>query len=1084
MDGLIYDEEQLPEIEVEELLTLHEMVQHQPSFVAFTPSELHVLIQQLTGITNNPRKADVFYKLHSAQIAQSHGEIDFVFKDIVCTVDAKRMQYEEEDHSVYTEQIQRAKNAPNYTLQQHALHKLGIPFRPSETSSDDHPELSEVQARIVLEDGSQSVLLPLDPVRLRLLGAQWQNNTRTCTDYVMDDDHIPTKRPPVVEWNQHQHKLSDLGVWIHQYVRPKLSSVMEDIPENASLHDMQRILARFGYLWNCLTQEETQHVKEHTAKMGDSTTEEPSQTQHRNIASHRFIKKHNDFFEVLHSLEQLIHSRLSEDAKQRLEDVYGAWMQSIPPLAPNIALPDPYELALQISEGSVHLDETVEQLRQWYQRWDLDITSRFMDKLRNTTLETVDLLKYAEKLEATSKARGETRHRPFLSIHSEIQEIKAGSDTLFYDGQNTLSALGFVFDELAEPQGQPLADSEPEDDEIPTIPSDTLDPQESLPFMFQEDTQWSDGTKEVATFVWHVLQRVKNASGLPCSGGEAHMKLLLSRLPRLSRLESLKQLVPSLSLDALTALITNDVKTALARVDDMSSDDSTKSALAQHIPRIYKEWNDACNDATILVLTSWWLELIASSLQGTLDFSISNAMGRFLPLWSPFGPPVEDIRRVRTGILPYMCAVTESMFPQFAYDVLQERMMDKAAHDFQDGLNQLHTMWKDLQTSQRVLDKAKLAKMSLMDAIVAMKAKQKVNVIPAYVQALLYLPGVLPAKRQVSKAHRWVQGCCAAPLGQSFEADVDWKDTWRDLHMIKQGLSRKRWSQEPRPPLRMHSVQVPSDAHQSSPPSKKSHVCSAMVQASTPNEPSKESQHTLLAKETWIPKQHMDMLLTRPMDVEAWAKTLLSRIYGKNKMTGMMQASHAIRTVSLFLTWISRITSDVLVKMNMLDPIHKIIVPMRNMLRTLANDGGTTHIFTYCFVLVCCLPSSIHGTVVEDPVGVTIQQLNAIRDMVYMISMEYVKNGVALTQEEIQRFITKKREQQKQISIAKMDILTTEDRQLLQDAKKLKLVKLAEAEEMRDAPEDGDVRLDIDGENEYRMAPTDRDDMNMELLDE
>ena len=82
---------------------------------------------------------------------------------------------------------------------------------------------------------------------------------------------------------------------------------------------------------------------------------------------------------------------------------------------------------------------------------------------------------------------------------------------------------------------------------------------------------------------------------------------------------------------------------------------------------------------------------------------------------------------------------------------------------------------------------------------------------------------------------------------------------------------------------------------------------------------------------------------------------------------------------------------------------------------------------------------------------------------------------MALTSEDIQKYITKKREQQKQISLAKMDVLSTEDRQILQDAKKLKLTKLVEVSEMADTTE-------IEGIFEFRMHSTDHDEANMDTL--
>jgi hypothetical protein len=77
----------------------------------------------------------------------------------------------------------------------------------------------------------------------------------------------------------------------------------------------------------------------------------------------------------------------------------------------------------------------------------------------------------------------------------------------------------------------------------------------------------------------------------------------------------------------------------------------------------------------------------------------------------------------------------------------------------------------------------------------------------------------------------------------------------------------------------------------------------------------------------------------------------------------------------------------------------------------------------------------------------------------------------------VQAFITKVREQQKEISLQRLDILSIEDRQTLLDAKNLGLLRIVEFREIRvDEPEPNeDANLDLEGEQEFALPSRDAD---------
>lgn len=1088
MEGLIYDDEILPELEVEELLTLDDMLRHQPSFVAFNKDEINVLLQQLLGSSG---KADHFQRIHSEYIAPrvlslASRVLSKVAASLIVRFNDNQEENDDDDTvnesdvQKFNNEMVRAKEAPNYILQKAAVDRLMVPFETNEELPIDSFELKETYAPIELSNGNRSSLLEDDPIRMKVVAAKWVSQRRTSKDYVSDTLPNDIRDTPVVEFKTdkttNRNTFEEYNDWIKTSVRPIFASVIEDISKEYSLHDIERVLARYGYDFKNLDVEHYTMLKEHVTNVSQTILENDKSSDDHHVLHDKLnhMSKVPDLlnvWDISESIENRISGLLTENDKQRLEDMYGAFLQSIPPLPGSIELPEPYTIARHLNDGTMSLEEVVTHMKQWYYRWEMDIVTRFMEKVRSSPIADDlkgSLIRYMNLLKrSVEKTNALLSNSSFISTHSDIAEIKEGANTIMYDGSNN-TQLGIVFEETKN-DGDILEmfDDESDDDEMILPESVTYDV--PLPSDILNKTDISEGVKEVLACAWTKIHRIAQASGLPCQP-ELYVNTLKSRVSRMSRVQALHIIAPSMSYDAISYLLTSDVQTTVSRIHDLHSDE-TVTLLASQYPKIHKEWETSCMEVLIIMLTEWWLHLTTMAVEGTLEFNISTAMIQHIGLWNPYGGlPLETDGKSRTGILYYMTAVIHSLYPSIQSDVLQLEMTQKANDWYGELLNTLKTTWDVQQKNRKINDNAKQAKQSLVDAIVAIKAKQKVNIVPTYIQAMLYLPGVLPSKRTSTKVQKWVQGCCATKLDETFEADIDWKDSWRDLHMIKFGLSKKRWSQEPRKALRMFDKTKSSEDVKKLPTIEKTPEVTDDLE--DPQLTSKTVQ--TISQQTWISRSHIEMLTNKPMDVHVWSRTILNRVYGAKQTAALTQTLNVVLSSNMMLSWISRIAGS-LASILPANLLHEIVVPMKTFVRSLRNGNDMKHILQYCFTVVCALPSTIQGTTVHTANNMTTSKVSLIRETILRICTEYNKNGLAMTSDEIQRYITKKREQQKQISLAKMDVLTTDDRQLMQDAKKLKLVKLIEEKDMVDTTE-------IDGIFEFRMKSQDEDD-NAILMD-
>ena len=1042
MENLIYDDEKLPELEIEELLTLDEMLEHQPSFVAFSKEEVHVLLQQLLG---SDRKADTFAQLHSRVVHQE----PTTTRNVLFKVAGRRQRHDDESEAALLEAIERARDAPNYVLQQQALRRAFLPLTSDEDG--ERPALSEIHANVILEDGSPTTLLEDDPISLPVVEAKWS---------------IPAQRTapdtPWVPWTDGAP--FDVATWVHAHVRPTLESVLKEIPADYTLHSLQQVLERYGYKWESLDVAQQTRLRETLTNLDIPPHSDDGSAQPKDVKPFK-LHKTTPLWDATEMLESRMPGLLSEDMLQQREDMYGAFLQSIPPMAAQVDLPQPHEIVRQLQGGALDIEDAIQQVQTWFMRWKVETATRFLEKLReNAPLETGAgnlALLGARMNRAFETTQALHPSSSFLQSQSEMNEVKKATDTTAYDGVPT-SSHGMVFEELGDEfaPGVEMGDEEQDDVDLP------VDVVYDVPVPPSVAFGMSEGVLEAFACAWTRLHRVAQATGLPCDPN-AYTRQIANVVSRETRMHALLSLTPALSQDVATTVLVHDLNVAMMKIRELRSEELV-ATLEQKYPHIHKEWKDACHTCFVILMTEWWLDLMKRVVDGSLDFTATTAMLQYIPLWSPTGPPFDETGKSKTGVIYYITAVAHGVYSDVSAEHLVKEMTDTADRLFLERVEQLRKDWQSADAARRKIDRAKQAKQSLMDAIMAIKAKERVNIVPPYIEALLYLPGVLPAKRNTNKTAKWVQGCCAAKLDEAFEADVDWKDAWKDLHMIKQGLAKKRWSQDPRPTLRMFS----SDSASRISPRKetKEHIAEVTDEV---QETSHADLNEMLAQQEWIPKSHVDMLTKKPMDVAGWSKQILTKMFARTKVSSMLQAMDIMSHTTLVLSLCTSIAA--LLPQSLSHIQQYIMAPMKRMLRNLHNGTNERFLLQYCFVTLCALPSTLSGSSITDPTNVTTDEVANVREAIYKLCVQYTKNGMALTSEDIQKYITKKREQQKQISLAKMDVLSTEDRQILQDAKKLKLTKLVEATEMADTTE-------IEGIFEFRMQSTDHDEANMDTL--
>ena len=217
--------------------------------------------------------------------------------------------------------------------------------------------------------------------------------------------------------------------------------------------------------------------------------------------------------------------------------------------------------------------------------------------------------------------------------------------------------------------------------------------------------------------------------------------------------------------------------------------------------------------------------------------------------------------------------------------------------------------------------------------------------------------------------------------------------------------------------------------------------------------------------------------MKQPNQVEGWAKTLIEKMYPseKNKSQAVFRAISQITSMSSLLSFLNRIGKNA-------QPDQEMAITLSEMkacLRTIPSGKVSSTLTLYSATIAIGMPASVQQGGWSIPTTITRQDLSAIWNKNYQACLEWNQVGTMMNAGEVQAFINKVREQQKEISLQRLDILSIEDRQTLLDAKNLGLLRIVEFREIQpddnaDASEQ-DAALDREGEDDFMRPSVDAD---------
>lgn len=994
------EEEILDEIEIREYITLDEMLKENPNFIVFTVEELFGKFNQLL---NDETKTKTFLKLHKSVI--DHVEYPYYSEFTLPQLDLIRKPTD--DISEYLEARERAYTAINYSVQQQKVNEFSLPYTWEEGRNTFNfiPENGMI---FVLNKNDKGKLLKTDKIEdLSFIGAQWVSPTYTVENY-LSQEYKKTKAYKFVNW---QDAITDYNEWVKKRVLPSLKDVIpKTIHTVTDVATLKALLFRYSYRLEDFTDEEFNLLKTHLESIIDEKEEEKK----NRVFKQGYIKlKSADLWDAIKENNKRFLLYTNEQNLKSLEEKITGYISSFQ-MIEKVELKDPlvpYILAEKIEINELSLNDVLKMIRTM----NISVYQALAEKLYlNITAfkvpETEEIQRNKEIYQKTYESYINERGSVFIRRYIDFAEIKVGEDTSKYDG-SPFAGLANLFEETMNPF---LTVDNPEADRV--IDNDIEEIYEiQMP-------EISEGTREIFESIVVDLIKIKNISGLPLEIEEL-LEVHKQYITRRSRVEEIKIKLPEIPLIIARKICTYNLENATEYIKELTDEKLTENLLKIY-PPIYAEWKKECKANMRIALTIWWLNLLEASIDKQLNFSILRGVVEHIHLWSPYGQPVEDNKDA--GILQYLSMIASEVTGS-GVEGIRRDMLNTGNTLLEDKVKRLKEKWsnykKPKDTSKRIRD-------VIAETIRAIKAKESVNVLGNYLESYMYLPTLLP-NSTVKKLGTWGHGCCLVTIGDSYDADIEWKDELKPLWRLKELLAKDRWLIQKRKVYRMFKTEKEAEKQEGP----------VYVEKVLQIE---EKEHKFVANDTWLLESHISKLTPDhpgSVYVNDLLNATLDRLYGTlstKKRDAIKKAVKEIKTDTAIYNIIAFVATNL---QKNIENSQIYLDTIKDIKRVLSLEKNMKHpIFQFALSTVLALPGRINNAKnFILPEGISSTIMERINSANYEYIIEYVKSTGMMTVKEIQDYITKMREDEKNAKLTYQDELTNDDRKLLKDLKKFGL---------------------------------------------
>jgi len=1108
IEGELYniEDEELDEIEYLEIVSLEEIIKNNPSFIAYNAKDVY---NDLYNIFKDSKKAqiytDLIFEIHdNTKHCNTKKDLSkYIFLTRAFKKDNSELDIQE-DVEYFNGLIKLDTMRYN-----HAKNRYFFALKYDDNDDLSFKPYTHINTELYYQEKSEYPVYypvyPSDDVNLPIIGLYYRIPTAIKDDYLYAkilSHYFNVKNIKYVSSKQY----TSINKLIN-HVSPNLDTALQYLEDvfDMDYDNINNFLKRFDLSLDFMKEDDYNKLSDYLAKLFSKEKERKNVYRTFKIKKPNVVNNKLTFFEKMDITLNLL--KLSERTFELLDKLKTSLNENkmndisdVQLLYDNIQ-----DIITNINNGNVSLDQVVDNIRAIRNKINLNYSILTIENFSKTNEDLDNILEEYETIkDDLSYIRAhlfnyEYNFKKFISYHQELKEIIDGNNEDDYEGipavlknndYEKLEDLDDVF--IGNGNDANL-------NNININPSDILE-KYWLNIKYKDE----NGFVELLKILLPIMYKIQQSSAIPLDWFLLCEELFANHRNISTKLNILKSIFEDNSI-----LLNHNVVIDVCKISPRSAltiDINMGPDIRKHIMAANKQYSDLLNDAFVLALSWWSLNIQEAILNNTIFINDNDLNASYVDKWFAYGVPIQP--KEKNGILPYLCGIVDDILGNqndfMIHDDYYNNSLKVIENKYKDKIRELRDTHDTVKTKKKI-EQGVLAQKIMIENI---KNKKFDKIANNFIDALVYAPGV-----NYKKIHKFLLGCCLQKIGKEFYADIDLHINQRkDLLDIKRKFATKKETNKKRYIRFCPYEDVTKDDDSNN--IKYFQLKEQKHKMNMDDNTYIKWLNTMYDINPLLPNKHIDEFKenTRKCTehIQEYIKIIQTTSRNKNSELDKLFNIDTLNYKSFLLTIIKVISEKdihhenvVRLKQISIESIHNIMDKLQelNNIVTDENRQDINRINAYVCVRAMCLPCNPDLHVNKYLTSIMDVPQNFVENnakKIYNSVILFLKNSNFPSVNEITDFLNSKREENKQKKLNILNNKTVEENQLISRLKqagiKNDLMKLDKIDEYDDNKPDNLNNLhdmndiynnkldDIeDAESEYKLDQDDYD--NDDILD-
>ena len=754
-DDIIYLDEEIPEIDYFELVSIDEIIKNNPNFIAFSKEEIY---NELFNFVKTKSKTECFLKLFY-EVVNKKTNVD----NFVVVADANRGDFEDLNIEEFISDLKKYDKINDANLALTSKNKLWFPLN---YDADNNRLRFKAEQKTVIElsEDNKFIVFKDDETNIPIIGVYFYSPVCILDDYLNDKIMSHLYNPIKLDSINATSENEDFEDLIKSY---KIEIPVDKIDiDNYNYSSINNLLKKYNYNLDNISQDDFKIIKDHLNILNKNETIEKITYNSIQIKSIELINPRFTFFNILKELKILVDITIkSADIINKQLKTFEKERSVVKKLD---ITHDLYSIITNLNDKNY--DQVITNLRDLRKNLILEDAILKLDLF--SKLNKKNIINQLDELEI----RFELLKYSFVDIYKlnfscadDEHEIHIGTDETNYEGIPI--KIG---------QSNEKEDNYEYDDEKEEI---DLDETQFNKYYNNQFYIIEAGFIELLKMILPFLFRMQKLSALPINYDMIVSYLFNNYRTIEPKITIIYKYFPDIDEDELNIYLKKPIKYILI---------NAKDKMINAINEYFNNFKNVIYD----IIALWSITIQKDIIHETLFFNQDKLFPECEHLWDEYGVPYD--MEAKKGVMIYLSCIFREVYGDLYKD--EYANLVPLDDDYKKIIMSIITekYEKEILTMTKI--KAKKVKINIgrkyydtLYDLLKRKEYKGDTFLHAYIDALIYMPAI-----KFVKIHKYLQGCCLEKIDENFTADLYFKTDRQDLKKAKDKLTGKRVFNMPR----------------------------------------------------------------------------------------------------------------------------------------------------------------------------------------------------------------------------------------------------------------------------------------------